>query len=401
VVEKMETDRKNLSRRLRGKELEDYAKKWVEENLDQKHQVTLGSWVASRFIKGSQAIELRVLEEINQQRNHVFQNQAELEAWVAARDWTDAEKTEVLSKVPATEKQANDVILALDAATGKEVWKFEVPGYPAGRNASSTPTVQDGRIYAALSTHLHCVDEETGTEIWKAPLSRKGIACSPLVVYGKVFVQHGKLTAFDATNGQVVWENSDVKASNSSPNLWKNTVICNSNKEVVGVDAETGQTKWTTPGGGDSSPVISGDFFVVPSPTEGMNLIAYRLTGEGPQKIWSNEFVTLRYQCSPIIHEGYVYHLGSSRHWCLNLETGEVAWEKPVQSAISSPILADGKLMVYENRGGLLSMIEATPTEYKVTGRTKVAALHCASPAIVKADIFFRTDNSVRCFRLQ
>lgn len=401
IVEKMEHDRMNLSRRLRGKALDDYADKWVEDNFDEKTQLSLGSWVASRFKKGQAALPLSLLEEISAHSKHVFQNQAEMEAWVAARDWTDAQKAEVISKVPATEKQANDTVWTLDATTGKPVWKYESSGHPSGRGSSSTPAVHDGKIYAALSTNIYCIDEETGKEIWKTPLTRKGPASSPMVAHGKVFIQQGKLSAFDAQTGELAWENTDVKSVNSSPNLWKKTVICNSTKDLIGVSADTGETLWKTTGGGDATPVVSGDYVVTPSQSDGSNLMAYQLTDAGPEMLWSKDFVARRYGSSAIIYNDHVYHLGSARHWCLNLKSGEVAWERPVQSQISSPILADGKLLVYENRGGLLSMIEASSEDYNVIGKTKVAALYCASPALVGRDIFFRTKDSVKCFRLQ
>ena len=400
VVEKMEADRLKLSRRLRGKALNEYVKKWVEENLDQKTQLSLGGWIGSRFKKGPNAIPLSVLQEISNKSNDVFANQAELEAWVAERDWTAEVKEEVLSKVPDTEKHANDVVVALDAENGEEAWRFEVPGRPSGRVSSSTPAVSDGRIYAALSTHLYCIDESNGKEIWKTPLNRKGLASSPLVAHGKVYLQQNSLTAFDAKTGELLWENRDVRSSHSSPNIWKNIVTCNGSKSLFGVDADTGETKWTAGGGGDATPVISGDFLVLASRTDGKNLSAYRLTGEGPEKLWTKEFVARRYGSSPIIFEGYVYHLGSTRHWCIHLESGEVAWERTMQSQISSPVLADGKLLVYENRGGLLSMIEATPEDYVALGKAKVGALYCASPAIVGNDVYFRTKDMVKCIRL-
>ncbi len=401
VVEKMEHDRMNLSRRLRGKALEDYARQWVDDHLDEKEKLSLGSWVVSRFIKGPNAISIAVLEEINAKTRHVFANQEELEAWVAERDWSDSVKAEVLSKVPATEKKATDVILSLDAATGEEDWRFEVPGSPSGRSSSSTPVVSDGRIYAALSDHIYCVDETDGRELWRSPLEgRKGPASSPLLAHGRIYLQQDRLTAFDADTGEVVWENTQIKSSNPSPNAWGGVVICNSSNQIVGVNAETGEIQWTLPGGGDATPAISGDFLAVISRNEENNMSVYRL-GEGePEKLWTKNFTARRYSSSPIIHGGFLYYLGSSRHLCIELETGEVRWERPMQSEISSPILADGKILVYENRGGLLSMISASPEEYTVLGKTKIAALYCASPAIVGRDLFFRTKDSVRCFRL-
>lgn len=401
VVKKMEEDRMNLSRRLRGAALDEYANQWVDDHFTEKEKLSLGSWVVSRFRKGQGAIPLSVFEEINKVRNETFSNQAELEEWVNSQDWADSVKQEVISKVPNTEKLANDVVLGLDLETGEEAWRFETPGDPVGRGASSTPAVIDGKIYAALSTHLYCVDETNGELVWKTPLKRKGLASSPLVFEGKVYLQQNTLTAFDADSGEFLWENKKVTNSNASPSVWKNVIVCNSSKSLVGVDAETGETIWETTGGGHATPVIQGDYLVSPSSVDGSNLNAYKLTDEGPVALWSKAFVTRRYGSSVIIHDGHVYHLGSARHWCLKLDTGEVAWEMTVQSQLSSPILSDGKILVYENRGGTLSMIQATPEDYTVLGKTKVRALYCASPAIVGNKVIFRTPTSVNCLELK
>src|SRR5690606_10659220 len=52
IVEKMEVDRQNLSRRLRGDALDQWAKKWVDDHLDEKTKLSLGGWIISRFKKG-------------------------------------------------------------------------------------------------------------------------------------------------------------------------------------------------------------------------------------------------------------------------------------------------------------------------------------------------------------
>lgn len=58
TVEKMETDRKNLSRRLRGEALDRWAQEWVDANLDPKTKLSLGSWIIGRFKKGAAATRL-------------------------------------------------------------------------------------------------------------------------------------------------------------------------------------------------------------------------------------------------------------------------------------------------------------------------------------------------------
>ncbi|MCG8603296.1 MAG: PQQ-like beta-propeller repeat protein [Verrucomicrobiales bacterium] len=399
VREKMETDRMNLSRRLRGAALDEWAQKWVEGNLDPKTQLSLGSWIISRFKKGKAAISLKDFDTLRTAPKAGFANQAEMEKWVRAQELEPGIAEQVIAAVPNTKKVADDVVLCLEATTGEEVWKFSVPGYPSGRGSSSTPAFADGKIYAALSEHLYCVSASDGKEIWRAPLTgKKGPASSPLVSGGKVFLQQNLLSAFDAATGEPLWTNKEVKGANPSPAVWKNLILCNSSKELIAVDAETGATVWAVEGGGDGTPVVSGDFVVISSRLEGRNLIAYHLTSGPPRQLWTKDFLARRYGSSPVVHEGYVYHLGSERHLCLDLDSGEIKWDRKASSSISSPLIADGKLLVYENRGGFAHLISTDPKEYRSLGRVKVGALYCASPALVGNRLFLRTKESVACF---
>jgi len=400
TVEKMEADRLSLSRRLRGEALDEWATKWVDDNIDEKTKLSLGGWVISRFKKGPGAIPLTVYETLTTISKEVFPNQAAMEEWVTAQNFDPAITTQIITAVPNTKKVADDVVIALDAATGKQVWRFAHAGFPSGRGSSSTPAIVDGKVYAALSENLYCLEGATGKEVWRAPLTgRKGPASSPLVLDGKVYLQQNFLSAFDAATGAVVWKNDEVKGSNPSPAAWRDVIICNSQKDLLGVNAATGETLWKVPGGGDGTPVVSGDHLVVSSNFDGKNLIAYQLAPGGATELWSHGFLAQRYGASPIIYEGAVYHLGSDRHLCLDLATGAVKWERPAQSSISSPVLSDGKLLAYENRGGFVSLIKATSDDYTPLGRAKVGALYCASPAIVGPDLYLRTAKTVAAFR--
>ena len=400
VIKKMEEDRTNLSRRLRGAALDEWADTWVKENIDPKTQLSLGGWIISRFKKGPAAIPLSVYETLRGASKENFANQAEMEAWVDAQNFDPVIRDQIVKAVPATKKVADDIVLCLDAETGAVVWEFRVEGYPSGRASSSTPAFSEGMVYAALSEHLYCVDAATGKEIWRAPLTgRKGPASSPLVHGDHVYLQQNHLSAFDRTTGEEVWKNTEVTGSNPSPAVWNDVIICNTSKALVGVDGETGATLWSVDGGGDGTPVVSGDEVIISSRNEGKNLIAYTLTASGPEEKWSQQFLARRYGSTPIVYGDFVYYMGSERHLCLSLATGEIQWEREAQSAISSPLLADGKLLVYENRGGFAHLIEANPEAYRSIGRAKVGALYCASPAIVGKDLYLRTAKSVVSFR--
>lgn len=402
TVEKMETDRLGLSRRLRGEALDQWAKDWVDANVDEKTKLSLGGWIIGRFKKGPTAIPLTVYETLRTVSNRTFENQAEVEAWVDEQNFETAIRDQIIAAIPNTKKVADDVVLCLDGETGEEVWRFKSPGFPSGRASSSTPAIVDGKVYAALSEHLYCLDAEKGEVAWEAPLTgKKGPASSPLVHEGQVFLLQNALTAFDAATGEELWKNAEVKGSNSSPVVWKQLVIANSQGKVVASDRETGATVWAVPGGGDATPVVVGDQLVVTSNLDGKNLIAYALSEAGAEEQWSHGFLAHRYSASPIVHEGYVYHLCSDRHLCLDLETGEVKWERQAQSSISSPLLADGKLLVYENRGGFVSLLRAGSDDYEVVGKAKVGALYCASPALVGKTLYLRTSKSVAAYRFQ
>jgi len=400
LIAKMEEDRVNLNPRLRGSALDEWAKNWTEKNLDEEQRIRLGSWVASRFKKGKTAFAMADFTKLEPVKSKMFENQAALEKWVKSQGFDEEVVTRILDAVPDTKKLANDVVLCLDEKTGKTLWKYETEGSPTGRGSSSTPAISGNKVYATLSTHLYCVNSDDGSLIWKTPLTgRKGPASSPLVVDGNVYLQENFLAAFDSENGKILWTNKEVSGANQSPASWKSNdstvIICNAAKDVIGVDAETGKTLWKHPGGGDATPTVSGDYLVIASRLKGHSLSAYKLSPDAAKQLWTMDFRTLRYGSSPIIYEDHVYHLGSQRHLCINLESGKIAWERDASSYISSPVLSDGKLLVYENSGGMLTMIKADPEDYTALGQTKVGALRCASPAVVGTRLFLRTKDSV------
>jgi outer membrane protein assembly factor BamB len=120
-----------------------------------------------------------------------------------------------------------EVLLSLDGATGKEVWRSAQPiAYemnPAarghGKGPKSTPVYSNGKIYTfGITGVLSCHDARTGKLRWRKEFSKQypntsplyGTAMSP-VVEGGLLIAHvggqdkGALTAFDAETGAVKW----------------------------------------------------------------------------------------------------------------------------------------------------------------------------------------------------
>ncbi len=99
--------------------------------------------------------------------------------------------------VAKTKDQKTEIVQALDRATGRELWRAEWPGamsvpFMAKRNGDwirSTPANDGQSLFAGgMRDVLVCLDAKTGKERWrvdfvkdfKAPLPDFGFVCSPL-----------------------------------------------------------------------------------------------------------------------------------------------------------------------------------------------------------------------------
>lgn len=404
LVKKMEETRLSLSPTLRGKKLEEFAKEWVEANLDKKQRQLYSGYVTGRFKKGPLAMPLDVLDKLAGQQQRVFANDAELRAWLDEQKFSDDVKKQVLEAVPPTKRVAEDTVICLDLATGKTLWKTAAPGEPTGRNSSSTPCIADGRVFALGSIAAYAVDLATGKPLWSAKLPQKGVGSSPLAVDGLVVVNAKHLLALDAATGQERWKQEKAGGGNSSPVAWKSGdrtfVICNGRGTLDAVDAKTGQIAWSVPGGGDSTPAINGDFLAVQSRKTDIGFIVYRLKPDGAEKVWNTPYDMLRTQASPIIHDGYVFLADNDVQQCFDLTNGSQRWTAPMPGSISSPVLADGKLFMLVNSGNNVQMLRADGATRTELGKANVKAAWVPSPTIADGRLLVRQKDRVRCFSL-
>jgi outer membrane protein assembly factor BamB len=123
----------------------------------------------------------------------------------------------------------------VDEETGKELWKFVYPceyqdiGYPLGPRAAVS--IQDGKAYAfGAMGDLHCLDAISGKLMWKRQLVDEfdaktpvwGLAASPLVDENHVYLQVGGtpnacIIALNKDDGTEVWRSLDGLASYVAP----------------------------------------------------------------------------------------------------------------------------------------------------------------------------------------
>jgi outer membrane protein assembly factor BamB len=403
-IAKLEAARLSLPPTLRGAKLDEFADKWIEENLDRKQRQTIAGMIKGRFKKGKLAIPFEDYEKMQAMVDKPFPNETAFRNWVEAQGFADHVKQEIYEKMPPTKRVAEDTVICLDLATGKIVWKFAAPGEPKGRNCSSTPAVVGGKVFALGSTHAYCVDARTGKQVWASPLPAKGPGSSPLVVNGVVVVNAGRLAGYDAATGRELWKQDKAGGGNSSPVAWqaggRTLAICNSRSGIVAVDLKTGEVAWTAPGGGDSTPAILGDTLAVQVRDSKLGFVAYQLSLTGAEKLWNHPFDPVRTQSSPILHEGRAYLMDDGVHYCWDLATGKLVWQASVPSTIASPVLADGKIFVLINNGNNLQVLKAGGNERIELGKANVRAAWCPSPAIADGKLVLRMKDGVKCFNV-
>lgn len=394
----------NLSSRIRGSQLTDMANKWVAENLDRKQRMSQGDYFISRFKKGAKNIPFADYEKLETVRDNIFASDEALRSWVTSQGFSEFVQQRIIKAVPPTYRVAKDTIVCLDLKTGKTLWKAESPGEPKGRSCSSTPAVADGFVYAIGSTHLYCVNAKTGEIKWSTALKRKGASTSPLVIDGVVVVHADYITAYDTASGEEKWSHPKTRVANASPVAWskdgKTFVISHDRSALVAYDPQSGEEQWSIAAGGDSTPAIHGDLLAVQCKNEKLGLIAIKLDIKEPRMLWSHPIVARRSQSSPIIHEGNVYLVDSSKAYCIEGKSGKVIYLQTINAAITSPVMADGKVFLVTDRGNNITMLRPGKEELSELGKHRIKALSCPSPTVTDGYMIVRQADRLVAFDL-
>src|SRR3984885_12068064 len=133
----------------------------------------------------------------------------------------------VVDGVMYTIQSPNDVI-ALDAATGKTIWTYAHKPAPETKNpccgnlTRGVAILGDKLFLATLDAQLIAIDARTGKELWKTDVAdykqQYSMTVAPLVVKDKVITgvaggEHGIrgfIVAYDANTGKEVWRFNTV-----------------------------------------------------------------------------------------------------------------------------------------------------------------------------------------------
>ncbi|MCC5804739.1 MAG: PQQ-binding-like beta-propeller repeat protein [Opitutales bacterium] len=240
--------------------------------------------------------------------------------------------------------EAEDVVLAIDAATGATVWKTGVPGgryhgWDGTGIAKGAYTAKAaagyGRVYVHGSNNrTFGFNAHTGELLWtRSTGNRYAVALDGMAVFSGTH-----LRALDADTGATLWEIPNAGTDGASPLHWRHEgtsyiITGNGSGRVVCVKAETGAIQWELSGVGNNEYTMSvgeGHLLLNVGGLGGEpdRLGAYTITPQGAEFAWSlagNYGHDARGGTIPVIKEGRVYFQSDgSTALMLDLASGEI-----------------------------------------------------------------------------
>jgi len=337
-----------------------------------------------------------------------------------------------------------DFAFALDTQTGKLKWKQtlgEIFVQDRGNGPRGSVTVDGDKLYLIRGGgQIHCLAASTGKILWQKDfrkdfggdiMSRQnwGFGESPLVDGNLVICtpggSGGTMAALDKNSGTVVWRSTEWTdvGGYSSPIVAEvdgvRQYIQLTRQGVAGIAAKDGKLLWSANIGGNGTAAI-------PTPVYRNNIVyvtsgyragcgAIRLTKEGAgfrtEVLYTNNDVS-NHHGGVVLVGDYIYGYSDAPGWvCQNFMTGEIVWKNRIQeSGKGAVICIDNRLLIQNERDGMLAVIDASPAGWKEYGRMEFPDRSNAEsldkmvwthPVFANGKLYLRDHNLLFCYELK
>jgi outer membrane protein assembly factor BamB len=276
--------------------------------------------------------------------------------WKVSVGFGDATPALSGNKIYLNTRQGDqELILCLDAATGKELWRNQYPSvavtgpaisHPGPR---SSPAVANGKVVTfGASAILSCLDANTGKVIWRRENPTNTVpqfftGMSPLIVDNMCIVHvgtnnNGEVLALDLNTGNEKWKWSGDGPAYASPSVMtvdgKKHLIVQTEKNLMALNLTDGKPLWQVPTPVQQrfyncvSPYIDGQTIYYTGQGTGMKALKVEKSGNEyiTKELWSNPGVGAKWN-TPVLKDGFLYGFtDQKRIYCVNAVTGQTAW---------------------------------------------------------------------------
>jgi hypothetical protein len=333
------------------------------------------------------------------------------------------------------QREGQQKLVVLSADKGEPITEIDIaPAYKnqMGDGPRATPTVVGDWVYIFTGEGILTALQWKGKELvrrWshhtvkelKGEPADYGMACSPLVVDGKVIVTVGApnaaVVAYEAESGKLAWSTGNDLPGYSSPTVLnvggREQVVAYTGGAVMGLKPGNGEMFWRYPyetdfGCNIATPIAFRDqVFISSGENHGCVLLALKQVGDtyeanevwssnGPKSVLRNEWQT------SILLDGFLYGFDNvggagpvSHLTCVNAATGKVAWQQ-VRFGKGNTIAAEGNLFMSTLNGELV-IAKASPKKYEELGRKSVVGKTRQAPALAGGLLYLRDDKEIVC----
>ncbi len=308
-----------------------------------------------------------------------------------------------------------EIIDALDAATGERKWRFS---YAAKSNAQyggdpapkSNPTIANGRVFTlGAGAALHCLDLANGKVVWRRDLAHDykllptffGQGSTPLALGDELIVSLGtgdgkSLVALDAATGKELWAVKHAWGSSYASPVpatlhgrecvlaFQGGMDDPPTGGLLVIDAKTGAVLSATPHRAKmfasvsvSSPVVVGNrVFIAEGYTEGGLCVEIAPDFSATAAWHAPKFDT--YLVSAVPLDGYLYaaagmHQQNAEFACYDVVSGKELWRADLGGKFqrASLIRADGAFLCLGENGDL-AWLDLSPRGATVKAHAKL-----------------------------
>jgi outer membrane protein assembly factor BamB len=301
-----------------------------------------------------------------------------------------------------TRQEGDEVILCLDAGSGKEVWKDKyataavsgaAKAHPGPR---SSPAVAEGKVCTlGVNGTVSCLDAGAGKVVWRKETTKPqfATASSPIIVEGKCVVYVGALTAFDLASGEEKWKWTGAGTPYGSPVLMTvegtKQIVTPTDKSIVGVGLTDGKELWKVPFGAtayqnhSSTPIIDGQTVIYSGqPAQKGPTVALKIEKKGDsfgeKELWKNPQQGAGMYNTPVLKDGLLFGLitanrAPSNLFCMDAKTGEVLWKDTTPRGECGEVFDAGSVLLALTSNSELLVFKPSNKGYEELAKYKVS----------------------------
>lgn len=310
----------------------------------------------------------------------------------------------------------------------KVVFAIEKPQfcYDFNSYASSTPVIEEGRIYVHYGSHgTACLDTKTGDTLWTRqdlPCNHhRGAGSSPILYDGLLIIHYDGfdvqyVVALDKQTGATVWKrdrdidygtsDGDAKKAYATPAVidagGRPLLISPAAGATTAYDPLTGEQVWRVRHGGmnAAAPPLFGHGLVYINTADGgfrEFAVDPKGTGDLTSKVIWKQQQGMPVRCAPLLIGDLLFMVNEAGILsCLDAANGEMVWKHRLGGHYSaSPVYAGGHIYFVSEDGDMPVMAATRQYEPLATNHLDDGCM--ASPAIAGRQLFIRTKKSLYC----